>query len=60
MGIEALSNILEANRLEVIAERREAFIRFGQAHPSQRHLIHSEWILPLNERLLSINKRLGK
>lgn len=58
MGTETMS--LEAERLQVIADRRLAFRRFALANEDVRRMIHSEYIQPLNERLVNLNRRLGK
>ena len=43
----------------VMRARREAIARYGKAPLSERKRINSEWIKPLNDRLLALNKRLG-
>lgn len=51
---------LEAERLQIIADRRQALNRFAEADAQRKLVIHSEYIQPLNQRLLAINKELGK
>jgi hypothetical protein len=58
MGTETMS--LEAERLQLIADRKKAFLRFALAGEVRRRMIHSEYIEPLNRRLVEINRRLGK
>lgn len=51
---------LEAERLQVIADRRLALQHFALAGEERRKMIHTEYIAPLNERLCTLNRRLGK
>lgn len=52
--------LLEAERLQVIADRKKAFLRFALAGETRRRMIHSEYIEPLNRRLVELNRRLKK
>jgi len=58
MGSETMS--LEAERLQLIADRRKALLRFALAGEVRRRMINSEYIQPLNRRLVELNRRLGK
>jgi len=59
METKRLTMTLEAERLQVIADRRLALHRFALADDAKRVMIHSEYIQPLNERLCALNRRLG-
>ena len=52
-----ISAIIE--RDAVIIAKREAIARYGRANDAERVRINSEYLQPLNERLLALNKRLG-
>ena len=43
----------------VIAERRQAFSRWANAKDLEKVRIHGEFILPLTQQLLKLNRRLG-
>ncbi len=59
--MEMTGNIRAAiiERDAVMQARREAIARYGKAKDGERPRIVSEWIKPLNERLLALNRRLG-
>lgn len=43
----------------VIAERRQAFSRWANAGDVEKVRIHGEFIQPLNQQLLKLNRKLG-
>lgn len=51
---------LETERLQVIGQRKAALQKFAKADEDGRKRIHLEYIQPLNERLVNLNRRLGK
>jgi hypothetical protein len=53
-------NGFESERLQIIADRAIALKRFEAADDARRRGIHSEYIEPLNRRLVELNKILGK
>jgi len=46
-------------RDEVIRARKEAFTRFANANERERIRINSEFLQPLNARLIALNRSLG-
>lgn len=57
MSVNLTSMLIE--RDAIIRARREALRRMGEAEQDQKCRIHSEFFLPLNERLVTLNKALG-
>lgn len=53
------TNALEEERIHIIEDRKKAFHRFAVADEVRRRMIHSEYIEPLNKRLVELNRKMG-